>query len=276
MDLSHLLVQIRSELGIQVEFTQVMLAFALLMTRVLPVIMLTPFLGGETVPSEVKIGLGLMLGLVLYPVMAPQMKNVPVTAFLFVAMMLKELFIGLTLSFIVGMVFDAAGSAGTLIDFMSGTNQAQLMVPSMGQNASLFANLKTQLAVVVFLTLGGHHLVIQAFADSLVLVPLDQYPRFSHGFWPFFELAIRVFADMMRIALALASPVLLATFLTDLALGMINRVAPQVQVFFVSMQIKPAVTVVVMLSAMHLIIGREVTEFGVMFVWLQRALRLLA
>jgi flagellar biosynthetic protein FliR len=81
---------------------------------------------------------------------------------------------------------------------------------------------------------------------------------------------------MLRIALALSSPVLLATFLTDLALGMINRVAPQVQVFFVAMQIKPAVTVLIMFSAMHLILGRTVEEFGVMFRWLGQVLRLLA
>ncbi len=133
-----------------------------------------------------------------------------------------------------------------------------------------------QLSTVLFLTVGGHHLVIQALAESFALVPLDQYPRFSHGFWPFFELIIRVFADILRIAMALASPVLLATFLTDFALGMVNRVAPQVQVFFVAMQIKPAVTVIIMLSAMHLILGRMITEFGVMFRWLHQAVALLS
>ena len=78
------------------------------------------------------------------------------------------------------------------------------------------------------------------------------------------------------LALAIASPVLLATFLTDLALGMINRVAPQVQVFFVAMQIKPAVTIIIMLTAMHLILNRSVEEFGVMFRWLRLAMHLLA
>jgi flagellar biosynthetic protein FliR len=75
--------------------------------------------------------------------------------------------------------------------------------------------------------------------------------------------------------LALASPVLLATFLTDLALGMVNRVAPQVQVFFVAMQIKPGVTSLVMISALHLILARVVVEYGVMFKWLDQMLHLL-
>lgn len=271
----ELLATLRQELGIQTSFTQLLLAFALLMARLLPVIILTPFLGGETVPQEVKLGLGVMVGMVLYPVIITQVRDIPVNALLFIALMLKELFIGLTLSFIVGMVFDAANSAGNLVDTLSGTNQAQLMVPQIGQNASLFSNLQLQFATVVFLTLGGHHIVIQTMGDSLTMIPLGEFPKFSHGTWAFFETALRVFGDLVRIALALASPVLLATFLVDLALGMINRVAPQVQVFFVAMQIKPAVTILIMVTAIHLILDRVVGEYGVMFRWLRQALYLL-
>jgi flagellar biosynthetic protein FliR len=274
---NQLLAALLHEFGIQVSFSQLLLCFALLMARVLPVIILTPFLGGETVPSEVKLGLGVMLGGVLFPAMAAQMKSVPISALIFIALMLKELFIGLTLSLIVGMVFDAAQVAGNLVDTMSGTNQAQLMVPQLGTQVSLFANLQLQLATVIFLTLGGHHIVIQTLGESLTQIPLNAFPTFHGGLarWEFYDTVLRVFGDLIRIALALASPVLLATFLTDLALGMINRVAPQVQVFFVSMQIKPAVTILIMFTSIHLILGRVVTEFGTMFHWVQKALWLL-
>jgi flagellar biosynthetic protein FliR len=80
---------------------------------------------------------------------------------------------------------------------------------------------------------------------------------------------------MMRISMALCAPVILATFLTDLALGMINRVAPQVQVFFVSMQIKPAVSILILFTSVHLIMWRVADEYGVMFRWVRRALGLL-
>lgn len=276
MDIQSLLVEVRNQLGIQHDLTQVMLAFALLMARILPVIMLTPFLGGESVPSEVRLGLGVLLGLVLYPLLIAQTRDVPVSPLIFIGLMLKELFIGVALTMVVNIIFDAANVAGGLIDIMSGTNQAQLMVPQIGSQVTLFANLNLQLTTVTFLTLGGHHLVINAFADSLALIRLDQLPQFSHGFWPFFDTVIRISGDMLRIALAISSPVLLATFLTDLALGMINRVAPQVQVFFVAMQIKPAVTVLIMFTAMHLILNRTVDEFGVMFRWLNTAIALLS
>ena len=276
MDASHLVDRLLRDFAIEVDFTHVLLGFALLMARVLPSIILTPFLGGESVPTEVKMGLGVMLGLVLFPAITGQAKGVPISAVLFVALMLKEIFLGLTLSFVVGVVFDAAQIAGNLVDTMSGTNQAQLMVPQIQQQVSLFSNLQLQLVTVVFLSLGGHHVVIQAFGESLELIPLDRYPTFAlAGTWSLFDTVLKVFGDLFRIAVALASPVLLATFITDLALGLINRVAPQVQVYFVSMQVKPAVAAVIMLTSIHLIVGRVVDEYGVMFRWVHQVMRLL-
>ncbi|MBK7860054.1 MAG: flagellar biosynthetic protein FliR [Archangiaceae bacterium] len=275
MTLTDLLVQVKHEMGIKYEFTLILLGFSLLLARVLPVFILTPMIGGDSTPTEVKLGLGVLIGLVCFPGIEPSLPLIPTGPLTFIAVLVKELFIGFAISFIVGIVFDAAQVAGQLMDNMSGTNMANIMVPAIQQQVSLYASLKLQLFITLFLTLNGHHLVIDAIADSVVAIPLETFPRFSHGLWPFFDLVARVFGDMMRISMALSAPVLLATFLTDLALGMINRVAPQVQVFFVSMQIKPAVSVLIVFTSMHLIMTRVVTEYGVMFVWVRRALGLL-
>ena len=135
--------------------------------------------------------------------------------------------------------------------------------------------MQLQIFITLFLTLNGHHLVIYAIGESFQTIPLDTFPKFSHGMWPFFDLMMRVFADLLRVALAISAPVLLATFLTDIALGMINRVAPQVQVFFISMQIKPAVTVLILFTSLHLILMRGRDEFGHMFAVLRKAIWLL-
>jgi flagellar biosynthetic protein FliR len=158
---------------------------------------------------------------------------------------------------------------------MAGSNNAQLYVPQLGQQVSLFSNLKVQLAVVLFLTLDGHHLVIQALGDSLVAVPLDGFPRFSGGAWSFFDLIVRVFADLLRVSLALAAPAMLATFLTDVALGAINRVAPQIQVFFISMSIKPLVSVLIAFLVIGALLERMQDELKGMLIMLNQAMRLL-
>ena len=274
-----MLVQVKHELGVRTEFTVLMLTMALMACRILPVIITTPMFGGETTPVEVKLGLGLMIGLVMFPAVSdrlPMMKTAATMPLLFIALLLKEVFIGLCIAFVTGIVFDASQVAGQFIDNMSGTNMAQIQVPSIQQSVSLFSSLKLQLVITLFMTLNGHHLVINAFADSLQSIPLDSMPRFHAGFWPLFDLLIRCFGDLFRISLALSAPVLLATFLTDLALGMINRVAPQVQVFFVSMQIKPAVTILVVFSSLHVILQRVTDEYGVMFRWLKQVVYLFS
>lgn len=261
------------KLGIHTNFSLMLVTIALLLCRVLPVIILTPIIGGETTPTEVKFGLGVIIALVLFPQVA--VERVPQSPVYVVAVLMKELFVGYSLAFIVGRVFDAANVGGQLMDNLSGTNMAQVLVPSIQQTVSLYASLKVQLFVTLFLTLNGHHLVINALADSLFTVPIDSFPHFSHGMWPFFQLVLRVFGDLFAVAIGICAPVLLAAFLTDIALGMINRVAPQVQVFFISMQIKPAVSILIVFTSVHLIINRATGEFGVMFRILREAIRLL-
>lgn len=264
-----------NELASRANFSAAIFTVALLMCRVMPVLIFSPFLGGEVVPTEMKMGVGLTLSIVLYPVVEASARTIPLSAVPYIALMAKEVFIGFSMAFVVNTVFEAARVAGTLVDTMAGSNNAQLYVPQIGQQVSLFSNLKIQLAVVLFLTLDGHHLVIQALAESLEFIPLDGFPRFSQGPWPFFDLIIRIFADLLRVSLALAAPAMLATFLTDVAMGAINRVAPQIQVFFISMAIKPLVSVLLAFLVLGALMTRMQHELKGMLVMLNQALRLL-
>lgn len=267
--------QLLTELTTKTHLTLVILTVALLLARVLPLIIFSPFLGGETLPSQVKIGLGVTLAVVLYPAVAGRITHIPVTMIPYVMLMLKEVFIGLCMAFVVDLVFEAARVAGTFIDTMTGASIAQVMVPQIKQQATLFASLNFQLAVVYFIVLDGHHIVIRALADSLVALPLDQYPHFSHGFWPLFDLLIRTSQTMLEVGVALSAPAFIASFLTDLTLGVINKVAPQIQVFFISMSIKPMVVLLLMLLALDLMLDRLHLEFGHMLQNLHDVVHLL-
>lgn len=267
--------QLFAELQSKTNLTLVILTVALLLCRILPLIVLSPVLGGEVVPTQVKIGLGVTLAVVMFPAVAPRMQFIPVGAVAYVCLMLKELFIGVSLAFVTDTVFEAAHMAGTFVDTMSGASMAQVMVPQLKENVTLFSSLNLQLAVVLFLTLNGHHLVIASLADSLKTIPLDGFPHFSAGMWPFVDQILHVFGMMFEVALAIAAPTFIATFLTDLALGMINRVAPQVQVYFISMQIKPIVVIVIALVSIHVLLTRMHDDFAHTLQLLDRALQLL-
>jgi flagellar biosynthetic protein FliR len=259
----------------QANLSLVIFTVGLLLCRIMPVVVFSPFLGGDVVPVEVKMGVGVTLSLVIFPLVSDRMGALPISALPYIALMLKEVFIGFALAYIINIVFDAARVAGNLADTMAGTQNGQLYVPQLGQQVTLFSSLKVQLAVVLFLTLNGHHVVIQALADSFVAIPLDAFPKFSGGAWPFFDVMIRVFADMLQISLALSAPIVLSAFLTDLGMGAINRVAPNLQVFFIAMAIKPLAAVVVGSITLYMLIGRLQQEYVTMLGILKKALWLL-
>ena len=254
--------QILQELGINVNVSNVLLIWALLMGRVMPLIVLAPFIGGDVVPAQVKMGIGIALSLLLYPLLADT--PIPPGSITFVLLLLKEIFVGVVIAFAASLAFDAARAAGTYVDTASGANMATVFVPQLGTQATLFANFKFQLTVVIFLALNGHHVVIQALFHSFEVIPLDSWPRFSQGFWPMFELVIRMTAHMILVAVALAAPAAIAIFVVDLSLGLINRIAPQIQVFFISMAIKPMVVTLMTALALLVIYDRLVQLFEVM------------
>jgi flagellar biosynthetic protein FliR len=265
-----------AKLAEQANIQLIIFAVGLIMCRILPVLIFSPFLGGEIIPTEVKMGVGVTLSIVMFPLVAQRMGAIPSQPLPYIALLLKEIFIGMSLAFIISSIFDAARVAGNLADTMMGSNNAQLYVPQLGQQVTLYSNLKVQLSVVLFLTLNGHHIVIEALADSFIAVPLDGFPRFSSGFWPFFDVAIRVFADLLKVSLILSAPVVLATFLTDLGMGAINRVASNLQVFFIAMAIKPMVAAIITAIALQMILERFQDEFASMLAILKHAIRLLS
>jgi flagellar biosynthetic protein FliR len=248
---------------------------ALVAARVVPLVVFSPFLGGEVVPPDVKIGLGVLFSVILFPAVAERVTMVPASAIPFVLCFAKEVFIGISLAFVTSVIFDAARVAGNLVDVMSGAQMAQVMVPMFQQQATIYSTFKFLLTVTLFLTLNGHHWVIQTLGDSLVLLPVDQFPRFSHGLWGFFELVARTFGDILLIGMSLAAPGMIAAFMVDMAMGLINRVAPQVQVFFMAQSIKPLTATLVISVGILQILQRIDREFEHMLKLLQDAVRLL-
>ena len=267
--------QMFQELGMRTSVSLTILGVALIACRVLPLCIMSPFLGGDQIDPQVKIGVGVLLSIVLFPAIEPRLGLLPITALPFIVLILKEVFIGASLAFIVSFVFEAARIAGNLVDVMSGAQMAQVMAPMIQQQATLYSTFKMMLATALFLTLDGHHLVIQTLAESVQLLPVDKMPGFSQGMYAYFAVVLRDFGDMLRIGLILSGPGMIVTFTTDLAMGMINRVATQLQVFFVAMAIKPLMAASMTFLVIYMILDRMKMEFGNMLVLLNRAVQLL-
>lgn len=231
--------QVLQNLGVKIDLTRAMLTFALILTRVLTVVTICPFLGGKQAPPEVKMGIGVAFAIVLMPVVSNfQTGPIPIDAVGFFVMVMKEAFVGLLLGFVAAELFYAVEMAGKIVDMVRGTNQVQLMVPQLGERSSAYGDLNYQLMLVIFLFIKGHHVFIAAMFESFRVVPLDTFPKMSLGLWPMIELFIRYSADIFTIGVTLAAPIAIACLIVELTFGLLNRVAPQINAYFMAMPAK--------------------------------------
>ena len=159
----------------------------------------------------------------------------------------KELLIGLYLGFIFSAIFWAMSAAGNLIDTKVGTNFAATLDPIQGHQTSLTGELLSQLAAWLFMASGAFTLFIDLLMTSYTVWPVAQLlPPLKVAAR---ELAIGEFGSLMTTALLLAAPALVVMSLIDLALGLVNRYAQQLNVFSLTMAIKAWVaTWIVLLS----------------------------
>ncbi len=232
--------------------SRLILATALIAARLVPVFAFVPFFGGRLVPAPIRVGIAVAFALILLPVMGD-----PVTAawavdpspVLIAVLLGKEILVGLTLGFVASLPFYAADAAGRLADVARGAQQSQILVPQTGERSTPLGDFSLQLAIVVFLLLDGHLLFLQSLATSYEAVPILTTPS-AAGWGGAGQVAISASAHMIAAAVGLAAPVLAATFLSDLTLGLINRVAPQVQVYFVGMPVKAVLGIFVFMLAL--------------------------
>lgn len=223
----------------QIDTTRSIVVFALIMARVMAIVTLVPFLGGKNAPTEVKMGVGIALTVVLWPtVLSAATGDVPLSPMLFTVMMLKETFVGLVIGFVAAEIFYAVEIAGQLIDLVRGANQIQLQVPEITERSSAFGNLNYQLMLALFVAARLHENVIIALFESFTVVPINDWPNFGRSYWTFVDTLVRISADVIYVSVMLAMPVGIVCLVIEACFGLINRVAPQINAYFMAMPAK--------------------------------------
>lgn len=217
--------------------------FFLAFTRIMAVIIHVPVLGGQTIPNQVRIGLGFVLAIVLIP-WQPLPEDAAYMGLIEFGLSIgKEILIGTLIGYAADLAFGAIQMAGAAMSMGSGFESSRIFNPSMGEAGSAYDQIFVMTAMLVFLMIDGHHLVLAALQRTFELVPLN-------GQLPFggLETTMAATSTFVATGVHLALPVMTALILTDVTLGLLSRVAPQVQVYFLGLPVK----VVVALLAMSL------------------------
>jgi flagellar biosynthetic protein FliR len=208
--------------------------------RILTAISIVPFFGGKIVRARIKMSIATAIFLLLAPAILPPAGVPPPAAnvFSFTFLLAKEIFIGLIMGWLAGLIFHIVEASGRFLDLARGASMAQMFTPQLGAQVSLFGQLYVQMTIVIFFAIGGHQYFLHGLGKSFLLLPVDQYPVLQGQLGSVADTCIRVSAQLFTIALQLAAPAAAATFIADVFLGIANKVAPQVQVFFLGMPIK--------------------------------------
>lgn len=232
-----------------------LLTFLLALTRVSGVFFLAPILGSRSIPNQVKVGLALMTTIVLLPFIASPSISPSINMIDFLLLVAKELAAGAIIGFTATMIFTGFMIAGQIIDFQMGFSMVNVIDPLSNTSVSIIGQFKNLLAILVFLAINGHHFLLTALAKSFDIVPLTAFsisPSVTDTF-------IGMVVNMFIIGLKIGGPAIGVLLITDLALGIVARTVPQMNVFIVGMPLKIAIgfmAIVAMLSFFFLYISQ--------------------
>lgn len=221
--------------------------FFLFLARFLPIIALSPFLGAKVLPHPVKV----CLAICMFVIFLPRLVQVTTTTLSFnlslVFLLAKEFFIGVAMGFLISMPFTIVSSAGIFIDHQRGGASLMINDPTVQNQSSPLGTLFNYVTIFLFYYIDGPFLFIDGVLNSYDVVPPDGLLHagiFNPGA-EFYTIFIQLFQKVMIVCIQLASPALLAILMTDVFLGIANRLAPQVQITFLGMPLKSLLALVV-------------------------------
>jgi flagellar biosynthetic protein FliR len=224
--------------------------FVLIATRVLAVLATSPVLGMKNVPAQAKVGLGLFTALILVPVVARD--GLPAGADVSWTALAGEALVGALSGFGATVAYTAITFGASLLDFQAGFSMGALYDQTLGTQGAVLERFYSALAALLFFQTDAHHLVIQALVQLFTVVPLGTFSLTKIN--P--EMLAQIASSSFVVALELVFPILVALLLTEMALGVLARVAPQFGIFQIGLQVKAGLALVAIAVTMPLMLPR--------------------
>ena len=248
---------------------------ALTLPRIAAAFLVLPLMTAQTVPAMVRNSFYVSLAVLLYPLAAAASPGATVmNGMNWILVLGKEVFLGLAIGFSFGMVFWALGAAGSVLDTKAGASMGLEQDPISGEQASLTSTFLMQVATWLFMISGAFTVFLDLLMSSYAIWPVASLlPPLKPGGMEFF---VGQFSYLMTAVLVLSAPGLVVMSLVDIALGLVNRYAQQLNVFALAMPIKAWLSTWVLLLALGAIVEvvvRKLFENRGLLQALQHALR---
>ncbi|MEO1996148.1 MAG: type III secretion system export apparatus subunit SctT [Planctomycetaceae bacterium] len=231
------------------------------MIRPLTACMAAPFLGGNLLQGPLRRAVSISIALIALPrVMADSPQGMPNHVIDMVALFTKEAFLGFCWGFAAAKVYYLALSVGAFIDNQRGATIANVLNPMTSDESSVFGELLQQLVLITFFVTGGLHLFLGGLFNTYEVWPVySYYPVLDSRLPAFF---IKELSSLAMLTVAFAAPVIAAMFVVEFGLGLINRFAQQLNVFFLAMPLKSLVALVVLVLYTGTFLSMALKQFS--------------
>jgi flagellar biosynthetic protein FliR len=232
--------------------------YILIFARVGTILMLMPALGEMTIPAQMRLAFALIFSLVLYPLVSPSLPALPGDVVQVLVYLVHELAIGLILGAITRLITMAAAVAGSVIAFQTGLSGAQGADPTNnGAQGALIGAFLSMLGVTLIFATDLHHVALEAIRDSYMVFS----PKEPLMFGDAAQLALQSVASAFVIGIQMSSPFIVLGLVFYLGMGILGRMMPQLQVFFVIMPGTIWVGLILFALLLTMMMGWYLTHF---------------
>jgi len=212
-----------------------------------------PFWGSPVVPGQVRVFVMVLVGALLLPVVrGPLPPGLGSSVFSFVVPVAMELLLGFLFAYAALFIFSAAQFAGQLVDIQMGFGVANVIDPLSSSQVTLIGQVQYLVALLVFLLLDGHHMVLDGLVRTFSIAPLGAPLANADSLMVLVESAGKL---LFVVAAQLAAPVMTVLFMTNLALGLVSRMLPQMNIFLVGLPLQVGVGLLALAVSLSIFTG---------------------
>ena len=230
--------------------TEEMLTFFAVLVRISCLVALLPFFGDKVIPAPVKILLSLAISVCLFPALVAQGIVKPGLALVWsqtapglIGTVVFEGVIGMALGFTARITFDSIQIGADFIGNLMGLSTANQFDPFYETQTQVIAQFQMAIAMLLFLAIDGHHILLQAMIDSFRLIAIGEATPFSG---PMVEQMTSITGEALKVGLQIAAPMVVTSFAINVVYGVLARAMPQLNILVISFSISAVVGFFVM------------------------------
>ncbi|WP_027180446.1 flagellar biosynthetic protein FliR [Maridesulfovibrio bastinii] len=233
-----------------------LLSFYLTLFRVSIVMFLLPVFGSSSIPNMVKAALTLVITLAVWPQLSFDGSLMPASPYQIALMILGELILGLVFNIVITVVFAAIQTGGNFIGVQMGFSMVNVLDPVTGTNEAVTAHFLYMCALLIFLSLNGHLYMISGIAKTFEYIPPGELLISP----TLYTQVMNITETLFVLAIQVAAPIIASIFVIDLALALIGKMAPQMNVLMLGFPIKILVGLI-FLGMVFTVLGMHVSGF---------------